>query len=78
MSAPPGDADPLPSTTTPARGSAMNQPDALPPFPPPPSGPVPVFDLATLMRGRREIIIRNEGVEYRLRLTRFNKLILTK
>lgn len=31
-----------------------------------------------LFAGRREVRIEHQGVEYRLRLTRFEKLILTK
>jgi hemin uptake protein HemP len=33
---------------------------------------------AELFAGRREVRIEHRGVEYRLRLTRFEKLILTK
>lgn len=32
----------------------------------------------TLFLGRQEIVIRHEGQDYRLRVTRQNKLILTK
>ncbi|MBI2735570.1 MAG: hemin uptake protein HemP [Rhodospirillales bacterium] len=38
-------------------------------------GPV---DSVTLMRGRRELIIRHGADTYRLRITASNKLILTK
>jgi hemin uptake protein HemP len=38
-------------------------------------GPV---DSATLMKGRRELIIRHGADTYRLRITASNKLILTK
>ncbi|MEG1971435.1 MAG: hemin uptake protein HemP [Burkholderiaceae bacterium] len=31
-----------------------------------------------LFRGRREVVIRHAGEDYRLRITRLNKLILTK
>lgn len=31
-----------------------------------------------LLQGRQEIVIRHDGQEYRLRVTRQNKLILTK
>jgi len=31
-----------------------------------------------LLRGRREVLIRHGSDQYRLRLTRMNKLILTK
>lgn len=33
---------------------------------------------AALFRGRREIVIVHHGQEYRLRITRADKLILTK
>jgi hemin uptake protein HemP len=38
----------------------------------------PVVVAAQLLRGRREVVIEHEGVRYRLRLTRRNKLILQK
>jgi hemin uptake protein HemP len=38
---------------------------------------IPVFDSATLLRGGSEILIRHGRREYRLRRTRFDKLILT-
>ena len=38
----------------------------------------PVVDSATLMGGRRELIIRHGDDTYRLRITASNKLILTK
>ena len=37
-----------------------------------------VVDSAPLFSGRREIVIRHGGNEYRLRVTRADKLILTK
>ena len=37
-----------------------------------------VVDSATLMGGRRELIIRHGDETYRLRITASNKLILTK
>jgi hemin uptake protein HemP len=37
-----------------------------------------VVDAAKLFQGQREIIIEHDGVRYRLRLTRRNKLILQK
>lgn len=33
---------------------------------------------ATLFQGAQEVVIRHEGQDYRLRVTRQNKLILTK
>ena len=37
-----------------------------------------VIDADTLFQGKREIAIEHEGVRYRLRITRRNKLILQK
>jgi hemin uptake protein HemP len=42
-----------------------------------PPAPVDV-DSATLMNGRRELLIRHGAHTYRLRITASNKLILTK
>ena len=39
---------------------------------------VPIVDSATLMGGRRELIIQHGTGSYRLRITASNKLILTK
>jgi hemin uptake protein HemP len=39
---------------------------------------VPAVDSVTLMKGRRELIIRHAADTYRLRITASNKLILTK
>ena len=36
------------------------------------------IDSASLFRGREEIVITHSGREYRLRITRADKLILTK
>ena len=55
--------------------------EAKPPTPPPdkPGSPaVPVLDARQLFRGAREIWIEHDGVRYRLRITRRNKLILQK
>lgn len=38
----------------------------------------PVLDGAQLFAGGRELVIRHDGADYRLRITRQNKLILTK
>jgi len=38
---------------------------------------LPMIDSATLLQGGAEIVIRHGGREYRLRRTRFDKLILT-
>ncbi|MDP1841521.1 MAG: hemin uptake protein HemP [Reyranella sp.] len=43
-----------------------------------PDPSTPVVDSATLMSGRRELIIRHGVESYRLRVTASNKLILTK
>jgi hemin uptake protein HemP len=48
----------------------------LPPQPEPPASVV--LDARQLFRGGREIWIEHEGVRYRLRITRRNKLILQK
>lgn len=39
---------------------------------------LPVVESARLMSGGREIVIQHAGQSYRLRVTRANKLILTK
>ena len=44
----------------------------------PSSGPVRVVTSAALLAGARELAIRHGDAEYRLRLTRAGKLILTK
>ena len=43
-----------------------------------PSDVVSTVDSVTLMKGRRELIIRHGADTYRLRITASNKLILTK
>ena len=43
-----------------------------------PSRPSPTLSSDQLLAGARELVIRHEGGEYFLRLTRNNKLILTK
>lgn len=43
-----------------------------------PAPVAPVIPAQQLFEGRREIIIEHEGVRYRLRITRRNKLILQK
>jgi hemin uptake protein HemP len=47
-----------------------------PPIAEPPGRPV--ISSAALFRDRREIVIRHGAEEYRLRITKANKLILTK
>jgi hemin uptake protein HemP len=52
-----------------------------PPEPPPAekrSGSPPVVIAEELFRGKREVVIEHDGVRYRLRITRRNKLILQK
>lgn len=39
---------------------------------------VPAVESATILQGRRELMIRHGAQLYRLRLTASNKLILTK
>ncbi len=41
-------------------------------------GTAPVVDARQLFRGTREVWIEHDGVRYRLRITRRNKLILQK
>ncbi|AWK85392.1 hemin uptake protein HemP [Azospirillum thermophilum] len=49
------------------------------PTPLPPSAAAPaIVDAAQLLSGAGEILIRHAGQHYRLRVTRANKLILTK
>jgi hemin uptake protein HemP len=40
--------------------------------------PAPIVKSEELLRGGQEIIITHQGETYRLRITRNNKLILTK
>jgi hemin uptake protein HemP len=56
-------------------------------IPSPPRSPLPVnatpkapqkIDVASLFAGKRELVIVHRGEEYRLRITRQEKLILTK
>ena len=50
-----------------------------PPTPPqPPAEPPAVIPARQLFAGRREVVIEHDGVRYRLRLPRRNKLILQK
>jgi hemin uptake protein HemP len=51
-------------------GSTENQPEREP--------SQAVVDARELFRGQREVVIEHEGVQYRLRITRRNKLILQK
>jgi len=39
---------------------------------------IPVIDSTTLLKGRRELLIRHGDQTYRLRMTASDKLILTK
>jgi len=52
-----------------------NIPGLAPQLPQPPSA---LIESADLFQGRQEVVIRHDGHEYRLRITRQNKLILTK
>jgi hemin uptake protein HemP len=49
-----------------------------PASPPPTQEPPIVLDADQLFAGRREVVIEHQGVRYRLRITRRNKLILQK
>ncbi len=61
----------LPSTPT-VSGALRNDPaQAVPDL-------VPRIDSRRLLAGARELLISHAGQEYRLRLTRNDKLILTK
>ena len=53
-----------------------DKPAAKPDHAPVPAAPV--VDARTLFGDRREVVIEHEGVRYRLRITRRNKLILQK
>lgn len=59
----------------------MESADAKTPDPHPAMEPVTaplIVQAYEVFQGRREIIIEHEGVRYRLRITRRNKLILQK
>ncbi len=43
-----------------------------------PEAPPARLDSAQLFEGQRELVIQHQGETYRLRITRQNKLILTK
>ena len=43
-----------------------------------PASGLPLVDSATVMMGRREVLIQHGDSTYRLRITASNKLILTK
>lgn len=58
---------------TPRHLSSQNDP-SQPESPAPPRS----VDAETLFRGQREVFIRHDGQDYRLRITSQNKLILTK
>jgi hemin uptake protein HemP len=59
--------------------SSSSDRDQLTPLGPPPSGEaISVIASETLFAGRNEIRVRHRGQEYRLRITRQGKLILTK
>jgi hemin uptake protein HemP len=51
-----------------------------PALPSPPSGPAATRRVSShaLLEGERELVIQHQGSEYHLRLTRNDKLILTK
>lgn len=44
----------------------------------PPEPDAPIIDVADWFRDRREVCLELDGVRYRLRVTRRNKLILQK
>jgi len=57
---------------------SMTRPDALGPITPRPAPACPVVKSADLFREAREVRIVHRDEEYRLRITRAGKLILTK
>jgi hemin uptake protein HemP len=57
---------------------AEAQPEPPRPSVPNPIETVPIVAARELFRGRREVVIEHDGVRYRLRITRRNKLILQK
>lgn len=57
---------------------SMTRPDALGPIPPRPAPACPVVKSEDLFREAREVRIVHRDEEYRLRITRAGKLILTK
>ena len=40
--------------------------------------PLPEYDTGTLFAGRREIVIRHAGADYRMKITKQGTLILNK
>ena len=56
----------------------MNRPDTLTTAPPPPTADRPRIDSTTLLQGATTLEIDHAGQRYLLRVTRENKLILTK
>ncbi|HKB42158.1 MAG TPA: hemin uptake protein HemP [Gemmataceae bacterium] len=58
----------------------MSEPPRPPEPPPAEKHPesLPVVVAEELFRGKREVVIELDGVRYRLRITRRNKLILQK
>lgn len=56
----------------------MDQPSSVPTAPSPALVPAPAIASHTLFKGAREVIIVHHQEEYRLRITRQGKLILTK
>jgi len=57
---------------------SMTRPDALGPIPPRPAPACPVVKSEDLFREAREVRIVHRDEEYRLRITRAGKLILSK
>jgi hemin uptake protein HemP len=60
--------EPIEPSTPPAENRSQSAPQGAP----------AAVESRTLLAGREELIILHEGVSYRLRVTRQNKLILTK
>jgi hemin uptake protein HemP len=70
------------STKSPPPSAIGRKPPAIPPREPGKSGAssaaVPRVAVATLLAGGREAVLLHNDTEYRLRITRNGKLILTK
>ena len=43
-----------------------------------PAEPLPAYDTEALFAGKREILIRHAGADYRMKITKQGKLILNK
>jgi hemin uptake protein HemP len=62
----------MPEPTTAVPTKHLSRPDPMA------AAGLDIVEAAQLMRGAREVIIRHAGQDYRLRVTRANKLLLIK